>query len=507
MTQAERATKRRDAERAVQKERAASRRAPVGRSPHAVASEQAGESGPVSRSPDTAASKEHRKLAPSEIEYLVFEGGGGKGFAFLGALEILEKHGHGLLKQPSELDSGAGTPPAGRLKGVGGASAGAITALLVSLGYTSAELKTFLLGNDFNRFFDTPSPRAIPAVGKPYLTPWSTNEARNEDDRLPEADKQLIRFIDGFPQPAQKVLVGVPVMLGLDVKKLSIAAASVGPLMGRYRELAELLDVHLKTVPGKTVIPRLGKYFVYARDDMGFFSGEYARQFFDDLIQARVTQFTGRPTEEFMNFRDLRRHCNGVKLLVTATNLRTSTTQIFSADDTPDFPVADAIRISMGLPFVYKPYRIEDRYEGVPCGLYVDGGVFNNLPYREFDAVAPEQQGRKSASPGVAAQSADRRRTLGLRLAIDPPAEINNFSALLGNAIKLGVFGTGESQVLSKHVKQMITLDTDGLDLLVFSPPDSVQEVVAKRARRQTREYFGLPVDLNDIDTDDDKRR
>ncbi len=54
---------------------------------------------------------------------LVFEGGGVKGIAYVGALEVLEKEG--IL---------------GSIERVAGTSAGAMVAVLVALGYTATEL-------------------------------------------------------------------------------------------------------------------------------------------------------------------------------------------------------------------------------------------------------------------------------------------------------------------------------------------------------------------------------
>lgn len=68
---------------------------------------------------------------------LVFEGGGVKGIAYMGALRVLEANG--IL---------------GDLKRVGGTSAGAITALLLGLNYTLAEIEKILVDLDFNRFLD-----------------------------------------------------------------------------------------------------------------------------------------------------------------------------------------------------------------------------------------------------------------------------------------------------------------------------------------------------------------
>lgn len=64
---------------------------------------------------------------PFPFENLVFEGGGNKGMAYVGALQVLESAG--ILRS---------------IKRVAGASAGAIIAALISLGYDSRDLREFL---------------------------------------------------------------------------------------------------------------------------------------------------------------------------------------------------------------------------------------------------------------------------------------------------------------------------------------------------------------------------
>jgi len=77
--------------------------------------------------------------APAAPRYvnLVFEGGGVKGVAYAGALEVLERRG--VL---------------GGIRRVAGTSAGAIGATLVALGYTPDEIRRLLLDLDFLRFED-----------------------------------------------------------------------------------------------------------------------------------------------------------------------------------------------------------------------------------------------------------------------------------------------------------------------------------------------------------------
>lgn len=68
---------------------------------------------------------------------LVFEGGGVKGIAYVGALEVLQE---------------AGIYP--RIERVAGTSAGAIVAVLLGVGYTAEEIKKIMWNLDFNKFMD-----------------------------------------------------------------------------------------------------------------------------------------------------------------------------------------------------------------------------------------------------------------------------------------------------------------------------------------------------------------
>lgn len=77
------------------------------------------------------------KMPNYPFKNLIFEGGGVLGLAYVGALEVIEKKQ--ILKN---------------IVRVGGASAGAINATLLSLGYTNKELKDIFLKLDFNNFLD-----------------------------------------------------------------------------------------------------------------------------------------------------------------------------------------------------------------------------------------------------------------------------------------------------------------------------------------------------------------
>jgi NTE family protein len=78
----------------------------------------------------------------------VFEGGGVKGIALIGALEVIEQAGY-------------------RFVNIAGASAGAIVATLIAAGYTAAELKPILMDLPFDKFTDAPWTGYLPLIGGP----------------------------------------------------------------------------------------------------------------------------------------------------------------------------------------------------------------------------------------------------------------------------------------------------------------------------------------------------
>lgn len=77
----------------------------------------------------------------------VFEGGGVKGLAFVGAIQVAEHLGV-------------------QWKSVAGTSAGAITACLLAAGYAADELERTLMDLDFNEFMDEGLLGRIPLIGK-----------------------------------------------------------------------------------------------------------------------------------------------------------------------------------------------------------------------------------------------------------------------------------------------------------------------------------------------------
>jgi predicted acylesterase/phospholipase RssA len=406
------------------------------------------------------------RLDPKDIRYLALEGGGGKGFAYIGALQLLEEQG--VLAQ---------------IQGVGGASAGAITALMISLGMSASEMATELNSGAFASFFDDPEPRVMPAPLPSDYQPVATSLAERALLTAGEQDR---------PRP----LAGVDC---LDRR---------APLLRGYAAIDEaetnFASGFLKP-PFATIVKNFQKYFTYLDRDMGLFSGQAARTYFDNLIAKQADAIAGTgisdPAHHGMTF-EQHKAIFGKELLVCGANFSTGKTVLFSPrpEHTPQFPVADAIRISMSLPLIFKPYVITQSQDGYPgCGTYVDGGFWNNIPLREIEPIPAA-----TMSSSIPVAQRWPKETLALRLQIDPATKVR--SALdVGAVMASGIIGSGESQVIQDLQWASVVLDTRDLSLLDFSPDPAVAEKVRKRSRRAVSRYFGWSIKSEDFDAADDQ--
>lgn len=446
--------------------------------------------------PSSAAAKpepeesEPRKLKAEEIEYLAFEGGGGKGFAYLGAIDILER-----IKGPD------GRSVMERVKGFAGASAGAITAFLLSIGYDFKSLSAFLKNTDFDSFYDPPKPRVRPEVGTSGVE--VTEDSAAEQAFIRGDIQAWIQAMAAGDEPGTARAVAATLVSSF------APPASVTSLLGllltqqRDKILSSLKSSGIKVPPvAEVLLKQINYYFAYLPNDMGLFSGQAARILFESLLRQAVAKKKGGLPTAYNNV-TFQEHWDTFhkELLFTGTNLRSGKTQLFSRKQTPTFPVADAVRISMSLPWVFKPYVIKRRSEGKgpPCGVYVDGGVWNNLPFRELDSNPPSA--KPPASAGQKSSKASGKptpRTLGLRLEIDSAPKIESVFDLTAQMLSHGLVGSGESQVMDNYVNQCIVLDTRGLDLLSFSPPEDpdVNLRILNRSRRAVCRYFDLDIDV-----------
>lgn len=89
-----------------------------------------------------------------KIEYLTFEGGGGKAIAYLGAIRVLEKIGILPYIKGNEES----------LKGIAGTSGGAITSFFLAMGLNADEIDSHTKNDNYDNFYDEPTPSVYKAV-------------------------------------------------------------------------------------------------------------------------------------------------------------------------------------------------------------------------------------------------------------------------------------------------------------------------------------------------------
>jgi SMODS-associated NUDIX domain/Patatin-like phospholipase len=96
----------------------------------------------------------------------------------------------------------------------------------------------------------------------------------------------------------------------------------------------------------------------------GLYRGRKFQDWIHELLQKKNVR----------RFKDCKR-----RLRVVATDLTARTLSVLDAESHPQMEVAEAIRMSMSIPFVFEPKRLGEH-------LMVDGGVLSNFPLSLFDA-------------------------------------------------------------------------------------------------------------------------
>jgi len=142
-----------------------------------------------------------------------------------------------------------------------------------------------------------------------------------------------------------------------------------------YEELegkqARLIDVQLhKLRDNVDNLNRLVSKF-------GLHSNHYAHDWIEGAI---AKQCDGNRRATFTEFRQ-----RGFRdLYITAVNISRHRVEVFSADETPQVAVADAVIMSGTLPFFYEALQFDGHSLG-KGDYYVDGGILSNFPLYVFD--------------------------------------------------------------------------------------------------------------------------
>ena len=391
-----------------------------------------------------------KKINIGSIENLSFGGGGGKGMANVGALLALEQAGllpikiniqNGINTSPNQIRglSGASAGAFTALSIAMGYSAQDLMDLFIKYPFDKiyedpAIGKARMIKDNMFSTYDTTIwlanllvEKRLKQLEKFPLAPETYKEVENilTDILFGFTTVSLFENVlaDGIAQGIKGTTKGFESQILADFGVYGINAIA-SPFLAKYatkkiltsiqEKVREFLKAKADANPGyQTVIKKITtnekvfQHYLYNMVyDRGIFPGFEVRKFLFSLICKFLNKnkscFPEWSKVDFANpdsireskMNDISRKLNftnfksitGIDLKVTGVNITTGTPGIFSYDSTPDFPVLDGVAISMNFPFAFKPIIIEDSKLKHLNGLWVDGGVINNLPMHVFNS-------------------------------------------------------------------------------------------------------------------------
>jgi predicted acylesterase/phospholipase RssA len=296
-----------------------------------------------------------RAATELQLAYGVFQGGGARGFAHIGALRAAEELGF-------------------RFYGFAGTSAGAVVAALASVGYKADEI------------FDTANPtKHLLARVAAERSDW---QYRSPIDVLGHKDwKGFHQLRSAVHKCSDKRDWRRP----LHFSKLIPGLVSGYRRLNRQRGWFQTAEI-VKVVNELLYDQLTRNYSAYERA-----SGQRLPKTFGKLIR----------------FCDVSRSVpNCTTLKIIATDLARNRLVVFSSHDTPDVSIAQAVAASAAVPFVFEPVHVRwpDGDEG---RIYVDGGLASNLPiwaFRDEKAADERRLGGRLPTLGFAFQENDVRQ-------------------------------------------------------------------------------------------------
>ena len=312
----------------------------------------------------------------------VFEGGGALGTAYVGALRAL--HDNNIW-----------------FRRVAGNSAGAITAALIAAGFSAPEMQWLSSGYrgapavpdslknfeqiDFTRFLDLPTIDTVSNRSKRKTLLWQALNGTVIDEigKIP------------IPIPTQKEAVdrAVGKIFGIPVIGNAIAK-----IPGSQQAIQRALDIALSPLPNTP--PRIRDYLPNTASARRQFADTmwdaiarnmpmealitnllYEGSIFEgDEFLAVMREYLGKKVHGERNrakkvyFKDL-----PIPLAVIAANIETGRMEVYCSERNGGMEVAEAVRRSMSIPFVFQPRGRE--------GNIVDGGLSSNFPVWLFSAA------------------------------------------------------------------------------------------------------------------------
>ncbi len=319
----------------------------------------------------------------SQFRNLVFEGGGVKGIAYAGAVQMLEERDILL-----------------NIKRVAGTSAGAIAAALIALGANGNDLEDILGNTRFTKFMD-----------------------------------------DSF---------------------------------GVIRDIKRFLN------------------------DYGWFKGDA----FSNWMQRQVSALSQNSDLTFSQLKTLasRENSRYRELYVVGTNLSNQLPEVYSAERTPDFPIWQAVRISMGIPLFFACVKSQQNNH-----VLVDGGVCWNYPIDLFDDTKYLFDPKAGEIPGYTRYDENHvynKETLGFRVDTEdeikaekdlwrqPHMEIKDFFDFIKALVGFTLDMANKLHLHKNDWHRTVFIDAEGIRTTEFDLSQQKIDLLVANGMEGIQEYF-----------------
>jgi len=169
----------------------------------------------------------------------------------------------------------------------------------------------------------------------------------------------------------------------------------------------------------------VGKYRRF-KNEFGIYKGGEFEKWLQQLIQFK----TGNAALTFMQLHQLHLKNNFYKdFYCTGTNLSKQQLEIFSYINTPDMPLALAVRISGSIPLYFEPVALDNHLQKIKktdtlsfVNYYVDGGMLCNYPINMFDTCEGSL-----ANPLLCDKVKFNTQTIGIKL--ERPQQIDSLNS------------------------------------------------------------------------------
>jgi NTE family protein len=431
------------------------------------------------------------RLNSKNIKNLVFKGGGVRGIAYLGAVRRLVDNGFDI----SQVTRVAGT------------SAGSINALALGLGYDIHEMNKILFEKKFKDFLDL-SDKASGSDNFLKIMGIIKNKSYKEIFNIEPLRKLIYKhggrlFIVNAIVTSAILYLNFPKILDVppevegwfwkkegttNLNKFHVQEFNAGIHRLVFATLISSLFnigfppaylwmnyqfITMKSVEEllrsfvKLIAPDVEHLIEVLKSESGIYKGECLLKWFEELICNK----TGSTNTTFADIQKMKLE-NGLfkDMYFTAVDIESNTEVCFSHEKTPNMKLADAVRSSMSIPIVFKPYRC---WNGEKHGLYVDGGLLNNHPIRQFDEVKY-----------MSGNYPKNLETLGFR--VDTAAKIRLFHGIQDTHFKVDSLQSLVFSILktyfehqdSQHLRdneqfRTIYIDDKGIETLGFDLTDA----------------------------------